>query len=138
MLQTFVVLQLQQRRVLTSTIFRHDGAPPHNYGSVKALLLQHFTEERFICRSFPNPWSSRLPYLTPRDFWLWGYLKRLVYREGFATLNDLKNSITLHVRSLTTDQLRSAVEHTVHRLEILQVNEGGHVEQLFLHSPGHD
>ncbi|GFX20256.1 hypothetical protein TNCV_1438151 [Trichonephila clavipes] len=26
----------------------------------------------------------------------------------------------LHVRSLTADQLRCAVEHTVHRLEILQ------------------
>ncbi len=38
-----------------------------------------------------------------------------MYRGGVATLNDLKNSITLLVRNLTTDKLRSAVEHNVHR-----------------------
>ncbi|GFY60259.1 hypothetical protein TNIN_500171 [Trichonephila inaurata madagascariensis] len=51
-------------------------------------------------------------------------------------VNDLKKSITLDVRSFTTDQLRYAVEHAVHRLEILQVNEGGHVEYLSLHGSG--
>lgn len=138
MLQTFVVPQLQGMRVLTSTIFMQDGAPPHIHESVKALLLQHFTDERVISRFFRNPWPPRSPDLNPCDFWLWGHLKSVVYRGGVATLNDLKNSITLHVRSITTDQLRSAVEHTVHRLEILQVNEGGHMEHLSLHRPGHD
>ncbi len=61
-----------------------------------------------------------------------------MYRGGVAMLNDLKNSIALLVRSLATDQLRSAVEHTVHRLEILQLNEGGRVEHLSLHLPGND
>ncbi|GFY40483.1 uncharacterized protein TNIN_436601 [Trichonephila inaurata madagascariensis] len=77
-------------------------APPHNHGPVKALLLQHFSEERVISLSFPNPWPPRSLHLTQYDFWLWGYLKSLVYRGGVATLNDLNNSITLHVRSLTT------------------------------------
>ncbi|GFX91211.1 hypothetical protein TNCV_1246261 [Trichonephila clavipes] len=81
LLQTFVVPQLQQRWILTSTIFVHDGV---------------------------------------------------------ATLNDLKNFITLHVQSLTTDQLRSAVEYTVHRFEVLRMNEGGDLEHLSLHRPGHD
>ncbi|GFT03818.1 hypothetical protein TNCV_3608391 [Trichonephila clavipes] len=47
-----------------------------------------------------------------------------MYRGGVATLNGLKNSITLHVRSLTTDQLRS-VEHTFHRPEVLQSESVG-------------
>ncbi|GFV25785.1 uncharacterized protein TNCV_3867551 [Trichonephila clavipes] len=67
---------------------------------------------------------------------LWGYLKSL-HLGGVATLNDLKNSITLHVRSLTTDLLRSAVEQTVHRIEILNGNEVL-TEPLSLHGPGHD
>ncbi|GFY56067.1 hypothetical protein TNIN_347401 [Trichonephila inaurata madagascariensis] len=62
----------------------------------------------------------------------------LVYFGDVATLNDFKNSITLLVRSLTTDQLRSVVEHTVSRLEILQVDEDGHFKHLSLHRPGHD
>ncbi|GFY78018.1 uncharacterized protein TNIN_20721 [Trichonephila inaurata madagascariensis] len=75
---------------------------------------------------------------TGSNFWLWGYLKSLVYLGGVATLNDLKNSITFHARSLTIDPLRSAVDHTLHRLEILQGNEVGHLEHLSLHRPGHD
>ncbi|GFV33780.1 hypothetical protein TNCV_4568951 [Trichonephila clavipes] len=72
---------------------------------------------------------KRSPYLTLCDFWLWGHLKSVVSCGGVATLNDLKNSIMLHVQSPTTDQLRSAVASvrsavtTVHRLEILKVNE---------------
>ncbi len=114
-----------------------NGAPEYIQEPVKTLLLQHITEERDISRSFPNQWPPRLPDLTPCDFWLWVCLKSLVYRGGVATFNDLNNSITLHVRSLTTDKLRSAVEHIVHRLEILQGNEGGHEEHLSLHRPGH-
>ncbi|GFY28563.1 hypothetical protein TNCV_4149941 [Trichonephila clavipes] len=44
---------------------------------------------------------------------IWGYLKSLVYHGGVTILNDLNNSKTLHVRSLTTDQLRFATEHNV-------------------------
>ncbi|GFS56256.1 hypothetical protein TNIN_307161 [Trichonephila inaurata madagascariensis] len=62
----------------------------------------------------------------------------LVNLGGVVTFNDLKNCITLHVLSLTTVQLRSGFEHTVHRLEIFQVNECGHLEHLSLHRPGHD
>ncbi|GFS63823.1 uncharacterized protein TNCV_1128401 [Trichonephila clavipes] len=75
--------------------------------------------------------------LTPCDLRLWGFLRSLVYLGGVATFNDL-NSIMLYVRSLATDQLRSAVEHTVHRLEILHVNVGGHFQHLSLHRPVHD
>ncbi|GFY71802.1 hypothetical protein TNIN_464171 [Trichonephila inaurata madagascariensis] len=37
-----------------------------------------------------------------------------------------------------TAMLRSAVEHKVHRLEIVHVNVGGHREHLSLHGPGYD
>ncbi|GFX92584.1 uncharacterized protein TNCV_2520431 [Trichonephila clavipes] len=52
MLKTFAVLQLQQRRVLTSTIFKQDGAPPHIHGFVKALLPQHFKRKVLVVASF--------------------------------------------------------------------------------------
>ncbi|GFS64283.1 hypothetical protein TNCV_3945981 [Trichonephila clavipes] len=80
----------------------------------------------------------RSPDLTPRDLCLLGFLKCLVYFGGIATLNDFKNSKTLLVRSFTTDQLRSVVEHTVHHLDVLQVDERSHFKNLLLHRPGHD
>lgn len=110
-----------------------DGAPPHIGLSVQRILRQHFTDDRVISRSFPTPWPSRSPYLTPCDFWLCGHLKSFVYRGTVATVADLKDRITLHVRQITGDQLRSAVEHTVHRLHILHLNDGAHIEQCALH-----
>ena len=108
---------------------------PHIHESVKALQLQHVTDEHVISSFFPNPWPPLSPDLIPCDFWLWDHLKSL---GSVATLNDLKNCITLHVSSVTTEQLRSAVEHTVNRFENLQVNECGHIEYFSLHRPGHD
>ncbi|GFV11487.1 uncharacterized protein TNCV_1413641 [Trichonephila clavipes] len=76
---------------------------------------------------------QRSPDLNPCDFRLWGYLKNLVYRGRLITLADLKDSITLHVKSISVDQLRSAVEQTLHRLQILHLEEGNHSEQHSLH-----
>ncbi|GFT37031.1 uncharacterized protein TNCV_175491 [Trichonephila clavipes] len=86
-----------------------------------------------VCRAFPTAWPPRSPDLNPSDFWLWGYLKNLAYRRRLITLADLKDSITLHVRSIFVNQLRSAVEQTLHRLQILHVEEGNHIEQHSLH-----
>ena len=58
--------------------------------------------------------------------------------EGDVTLNRLKNFRTLNLRNVTTDQLRSAVESTLHGIEIMQVNEGYHMEHLFLNRLEHD
>ncbi|GFX66586.1 uncharacterized protein TNCV_1794971 [Trichonephila clavipes] len=78
-------------------------------------------------------WPPRSLDLNPCDFRLWGYLKNLVYGGRLITLADLKDSITLHVRSISVDQLRSAVEQTLHRLQILHLEEGNHIEQHSLH-----
>ncbi|GFX95952.1 uncharacterized protein TNCV_2085321 [Trichonephila clavipes] len=84
-------------------------------------------------RAFQTAWSPRSPDLNPCDFRLWGYLKNLVYRGRLITLADLKDSITLHVRSISVDQLQSAVEQTLHRMQILHLEEGNHIEQHSLH-----
>ena len=54
-------------------------------------------------------------------------------------MTDLKGNITLHVRIIAADQLGSAIEQTVRRLQILNIKEGNHTDQLpflnFLSSP---
>ncbi|GBN57201.1 hypothetical protein AVEN_138565-1 [Araneus ventricosus] len=101
-------------------------------------MSRNFTNESVIIHFFSNPWPLLLPDLTPSDFWFCGHLKNLVYRGDVATLDDLENSIKLHVRSITTDQLRSYVKHIVHRLETLQVTDGGLIEHLSLHRSAQD
>ncbi|GFU72870.1 uncharacterized protein TNCV_4909991 [Trichonephila clavipes] len=133
MLDNFVAPQMLQHQCLDSITFMQDGAPPHIGLCVQQFLRQHFTNDRVISRAFPTAWPPRSPDLNPCDFWLWGYLKNLVYRGCLITLADLKDSITLHVRSISVDQLRSAVEQTLHRLQILHLEEGNHIEQHSLH-----
>ncbi|GFS48266.1 uncharacterized protein TNCV_2296531 [Trichonephila clavipes] len=133
MLENFVAPQMLQHQCLDSITFMQDGAPPHIGLCVQQFLRQHFTNGRVISRAFPTAWPPRSPDLNPCVFWLWGYLKNLVYRGRLITLADLKDSITLHVRSISVDQLRSAVEQTLHRLQILHLEEGNHIKQHSLH-----
>ncbi|GFW61471.1 uncharacterized protein TNCV_347191 [Trichonephila clavipes] len=101
---------------------------------VAPQMLQHQCLDTItFIRAFPTAWPPRSPDLNPCNFWLWGYLKYLVYRGRLITLADLKDSITLHVRNISIDQLRSAVEQTLHRLQILHLEEGNHIEQHSMH-----
>ena len=79
MLENFVIPQIQQHQCLDSITFMQDGAPPHIGLCVQQFLRQHFTNDRVISRAFPTIWPPRSPDLYPYDFWLWGYLKNLVY-----------------------------------------------------------
>ncbi|GFU26599.1 uncharacterized protein TNCV_1837271 [Trichonephila clavipes] len=133
MLENFVAPQMLQHQCLDSITFMQDGAPPHIGLCFQQFLRQHFTNDRVISRAFPTAWPPRSPDLNPCDFWLWGYLRNLVYRGRLITLADLKDSITPHVRSISVDQSRSAVEQTIHRLQILHLEEGNHIEQHSLH-----
>ncbi|GBO41116.1 hypothetical protein AVEN_203840-1 [Araneus ventricosus] len=119
MLKNLVVSQMQQQQCLDSITFMQNGAPPHIGLCVQQFFRQQFTNDRVISHAFPSTWPSRSPDLNPCDFWLWGYLKNLVYRGHLVTLADLKESIALHAKSISVDQIQSAVEQAVHRLQIL-------------------
>ncbi|GBM59222.1 hypothetical protein AVEN_240408-1 [Araneus ventricosus] len=95
LLRNQLIPALQQRVCVDSTIFVQDGAPPYIVTPVKQLLNLHFENYRIISRHFQTAWPPRLPDLNPCDFWLWGYLKDVVYgvrlRNTF-TISPLKHS----------------------------------------------
>lgn len=132
LLENKIVPDLQARQCLSRTIFMQDGAPPHISRCVTDVLKTHFTEERVISRHFPDPWPPRSPDLNPCDFWLWGSLKHLVSRDNPRTLPDLKDSISQHVRNISPNTLRSAVEHALLRFQMVADNDGRHVEHVLL------
>lgn len=128
MLENFVIPQLQQRNCIDSTIFMQDGAPPHIGRRVKDVLRQHFTDARVISRAFPMNWPPRSPDLNPCDFWLWGYLKSIVYQGHVPDIPTLKDQITLHVRRINADMLRATVKNLVYRMQLVEHQAGGHLE----------
>ncbi|GBM51178.1 hypothetical protein AVEN_254594-1 [Araneus ventricosus] len=96
-----------------------DGPPLHIAILVKQLLKLHFGNGRINSRHFPTSWPPRSSDLNPCDFWLWGYLKDVVYGRPIANLSELKNRITQHIHNITTETLRSVVEHTVLRFQLI-------------------
>ena len=66
MLENFVMPQLQQKKIINSTIFIQDSAPLHIGRWVKDGLHQHFTDARVISCAFPMNWP---PDMNPCDFW---------------------------------------------------------------------
>ena len=69
-------------------ILQQDGAPPHSSRQVKEYLDTAFPE-KWIGRGGPHQWPARSPDLTPLDFFLWGHMKSLVYKEKPESRDDL-------------------------------------------------
>ena len=83
---------------------QQDGAPPHYAHHVRAWLDGNFPGQ-WIGRGGPVEWPPRSPDLTPLDFFLWGYIKTLVYETAPQDLEDLQQRIrdacgTVHVGML--------------------------------------
>ncbi|GFT40397.1 uncharacterized protein NPIL_696081 [Nephila pilipes] len=104
-----------------------NGATGHTTNLVKEFLIQTFEEEIIIRKRCKFPWPPRSPVLTPADFWLWGYLKSLVYRFRTSSLSELEDAIRRELSCVQPDTLHSAVARFVTRLQCLIPCDGGHV-----------
>ncbi|GBM36093.1 hypothetical protein AVEN_179092-1 [Araneus ventricosus] len=127
---SMLIPALQQRGCVDSTIFIQDGAPPHIATPVKQLLNLHFGNDRIISHHFPTAWPPRSPDLNPCDFWLWGYLKDVVYGGPITNLAELENRITQQIHNITTETFRCVVEHAVLRFQLIEENGGQNIEHF--------
>ena len=91
---------LQKARIEVSSVWFHqDNATPHTAKPTMELLHSIFGL-RLISKD-PR-WPPRSPDLSPNDFWLFGYLKDKVYRDGVpATLHELQTKIETVINGIT-------------------------------------
>ncbi|EZA54475.1 hypothetical protein X777_05833 [Ooceraea biroi] len=69
--------------------FQHDGAGPHYANIVRDYLNEYLTfRDVWIGRGSRVMWPARSPDLTSPDFYLWGYLKDVVYLCSMGETND--------------------------------------------------
>lgn len=63
---------------------------------MKAALLNESVTfpDWWIRRDGPIPWPPHSPNIIPTDFFLWGYVKEIVYRTKIWDVNDLKQKLT--------------------------------------------
>lgn len=111
------------------TWFQQDGAAPH-YGRNVRNYLNAVFPDRWIGRRGAIEWPARSPDLTALDYFLWGYLKEIVYKTKPQDLNELRNRILQATALIPNDIIQRAVASFYYRIACCQTVDGGHFEQL--------
>lgn len=113
--------------------FQHDGAPGH-----RAINVQQFLNQRFPNRwiglggqQFNHvEWPPRSPDLTSPDFFLWGYVKNVVYADAVTTRENMMDRIRNACQNIPNHVLLSTVESFERGVELCIANNGGIFEHL--------
>jgi len=109
--------------------FQQDGAPPHYALPVRNWLNERFPD-RWIGRRGAIEWPPRSPDLTPLDFFLWGHLKTVVYKNQPENILDLKCKIVEACQQITREMFENVREAFEQRLYHCLTNNGAHFEHL--------
>ncbi|GFT75329.1 uncharacterized protein TNCV_967801 [Trichonephila clavipes] len=86
--------------------FQQDGATCHTARATIDLLKDTFGD-RLISRFGPVNWPPRSCDLTPLDYFLWGYVKSLVYADKLQTLDHLEDNIRCVIADIRPQMLKN-------------------------------
>jgi hypothetical protein len=75
-------------------------------------------------------WPPRRPDLTPPDYFLWGYLKQVVYSNRPRTIEDLKQNTEVAISNISQETLKKVVRNMVTRVNTCYAENGGHFQHL--------
>ncbi|GFU90561.1 uncharacterized protein TNCV_2574941 [Trichonephila clavipes] len=87
--------------------FQQDGATCHTARATIDLLKDTFGD-RLISRFGPVNWPPRSCDLTPLDYFLWGYVKSLVYAVSHKRLTVWKTTFAVYCRYTATNVGKSS------------------------------
>ncbi|GFX37758.1 uncharacterized protein TNCV_3116081 [Trichonephila clavipes] len=84
--------------------------------------------DRLISRFGPVNWPPRSCDLTPLDYFLWGYVKSLVYANKPQTLDHLEDNICRVIADIRPQMLEKVIENWTSRLDYIRASRGKLVE----------
>ncbi|GFW46474.1 putative LOC100569746 [Trichonephila clavipes] len=99
--------------------FQQDGATCHTARATIDLLKDTFGD-RLISHFGPVNWPSRSYDLTPLDYFLWGYIKSLVYSDKPQTLDPLEDNIHRVIADIRPQMLEKVIENWTSRLDYIR------------------
>ncbi|GFV23495.1 uncharacterized protein TNCV_4782061 [Trichonephila clavipes] len=85
--------------------FQQDGATCHTARATIDLLKDTFGD-RLISRFGHVNWPPRSCDLTPLDYFLWGYVKSLVYADKTQTFDHLEDNIRRVIADIRPQMLK--------------------------------
>ncbi|GFW83091.1 transposable element Tc3 transposase [Trichonephila clavipes] len=89
--------------------FQQDGATCHTARATIDILKKTFGD-RLISRFGPVNWPPRSCDLTPLDYFLWVYVKSLVYADKPQTLDHLEDNIRRVIADIRPQILKKVME----------------------------
>ena len=126
----FPQIETFEQEIVSSVIFMQDGAPPYFSCFVTNVLNERFSDA-WIGRGVPVPWPPRSPDLSPLDFFLWGYIKNIVYAEKIRNIQHLQGRITSATEIVTRDMIQKTWQEIEFRLDVSRATNGAHIEMYW-------
>ncbi|GFU92416.1 putative transposable element [Trichonephila clavipes] len=128
MINNFFIPELNNHDV-QEMWFQQDGATCHTARATIDLLKDTFGD-RLISRSVPVKWPPRSCDLTPLDYFLWGYVKSLVYADKSQRLDHLEDNIRRVIAVIRPQMLEKVIENWTSRLDYIRASRGSYVPEI--------
>jgi len=106
-----------------------DGAPLHLSCFVTDVLNERFSDA-WIGRGGPIPWPPRNLDFSPLDFFLWGYIKNIVYAEKIRNIQHLQERIISAIETVTRDMIQKTRQEIEFRLDVSRATNSKHIEMF--------
>ncbi|GFT19275.1 transposable element Tc3 transposase [Trichonephila clavipes] len=120
----------QKLRLKSSRVqFQQDGATCHTARATIDLLKDTFGD-CLISRFGPVNWPPRSCDLTPLDYFLWGYVKSLVYEDKPQTLDHLEDNIRRVIADIRPQMLEKVIENRTSRLDYIRASRGSPMPEI--------
>ncbi|GFV56234.1 transposable element Tc3 transposase [Trichonephila clavipes] len=128
MITNFLIPELNNHDV-QELCFQQDGATCHTARATTDLLKDTFGD-RLISRFGPVNWPPRSCDLTPLDYFLWRYVKSLVYADKPQTLDHLEYNIRRVIADIRPQMLVKVIENWTYRLDCIRASRGSHMPEI--------
>ncbi|GFU85477.1 putative LOC100569746 [Trichonephila clavipes] len=109
--------------------FQQDGATCHTARATIDLLKDTFGD-RLISRFGPVNWPPRSCDLTPLDYFLWDFVKSLVYADRPQMLDHLEDNIRRVIADIRPQMLENVIENGTSRLDFIRASRGSHMPEI--------
>ncbi|GFT69693.1 putative transposable element [Trichonephila clavipes] len=109
--------------------FQQDSAIYHTARATIDLLKDMFGD-RLISRFGPVNWPPRSCDLTLLDYFLWGYVKSLVYADKPQTLDHLEDNIRRVIVDIRQQMLEKVIENWTSRLDYIRARRGSPMPEI--------
>ncbi|GFT63934.1 uncharacterized protein TNCV_2314171 [Trichonephila clavipes] len=109
--------------------FQQDGATCHTARATIDLLKDTFGD-LLISRFGPVNWPPRSCDLTPLDYFLWRYVKSLVYADKPQTLDHLEDNIRRVIADIWPQMLEKVIENWTSILDYIRASRGSHMPEI--------